>query len=156
MSSVDLHTQPYRRPLMWRGVEPQRMNWLWALICDLGGIEADELVRALHSQGVAVNARHARRWLVDSRADEFFPLSIVELERNVRALIALRESDASNLLPDVDTPFADIEEAAETGSDPEAVPNGDEALGADDTVAEAVVEETPMAGAEALREMADF
>lgn len=153
MSETSLHTQPYRRPMMWRGIEPQRMNWLWGLICELGQINATELVQALHASGVAINSKHARRWLVDSRDDAFFPISISELERNVRALLALRESQAADGAGEPAVEPDEAAAAAEAGSDCDVIGVDDESPENNAPEREEAVEEAPVAGTEALRDM---
>ena len=49
------------------------------------------MVEALHAAQIPVDLASARSWVVSDRDDNFFPISIAELERNVRALLALRE-----------------------------------------------------------------
>lgn len=89
----NLYASPYVRPRLQRGVDPQQMNWLWGLICELAQIEPARVVRALHAQEIAVDSRRVQRWLVQPQDGEYFPMSIAELERNVRALLALRQQE---------------------------------------------------------------
>lgn len=153
MSEENLHTQPYCRPMIWRGIEPQRMNWLWTMICELGQVDSMELVQALHVEGVAINSKHARRWLADSSSDQFFPISISELERNVRALLALRESQALDGRPEPVVDSDDPAVAAEAGPGFKAMAVDGESPDGDLAEREEAVDETPVAGADALRDM---
>lgn len=75
---------------MARGVDPKRMNWLWRLICELGSIDASEVVESLHAAGVAVDLRRVKSWTVSDREASFFPMTLAEMERNVRTVLALR------------------------------------------------------------------
>ncbi|WP_017463054.1 hypothetical protein [Dyella ginsengisoli] len=92
MYDHELARLPYRRPPMNRGIDPQRLNWLWRLICELGEVQPDEVVEALHAAVVPVDAHRARSWTVGDRDPGFFPITLAELERNMRALIALRQA----------------------------------------------------------------
>jgi hypothetical protein len=117
MNAPDLSQLPYRRPPMTRGIDPQRMNWLWRLVCDVGAIEATEVVEALHATGVPVDARRVKSWVVSDREDSFFPITIAELERNLRAMAVFRQANANRPAPAPaepagDAPAADADEAA--------------------------------------------
>ena len=90
MNEPDLSQLPYRRPPMTRGVDPQRMNWLWRLICELGAIDAPEVMEALHAAQVPVDLRRVKSWTVSDREASFFPITLAELERNLRSVLALR------------------------------------------------------------------
>lgn len=90
MNAPNLSRQPYRRPPLVRATDPQRMNWLWRLVCEVAEIRPAEVVDALHSLQVPVDQQRARSWTVSDRDDSFFPMSIAELERNLRALVQLR------------------------------------------------------------------
>lgn len=90
MNEPDLSQLPYRRPVMTRGVDPQRMNWLWRLICELGAIDAREVMEALHAAQVPVDLRRVKSWTVSDREASFFPITLAELERNLRSVLALR------------------------------------------------------------------
>lgn len=92
MYDHELARLPYRRPPMNRGIDPQRLNWLWRLICELGDVQPDEVVEALHAAVVPVDAQRARSWTTGDRDPGFFPITLAELERNLRALIALRQA----------------------------------------------------------------
>ncbi len=91
MDVPNLSRQPYRRPPLLRATDPQRMNWLWRLVCELAELRPADVVEALHAAQIPVDLARARSWVVSDRDDGFFPISIAELERNVRALLALRE-----------------------------------------------------------------
>jgi hypothetical protein len=91
MDVPNLSRQPYRRPPLLRATDPQRMNWLWRLVCELAELRPADVVEALHAAQIPVDLARARSWVVSDRDDNFFPISIAELERNVRALLALRE-----------------------------------------------------------------
>lgn len=93
MTEPDLHKQPYQRPPLLRGTDPQRMNWLWRLICEASGLETATVVEALHAAGVGVNAQRVNSWSVSDQDAGFFPMSIAEVERNLRALVALRKAE---------------------------------------------------------------
>lgn len=91
MDVPNLSRLPYRRPPLVRATDPQRMNWLWRLVCDLAELRPADVVEALHAAQIPVDLARARSWVVSDREDNFFPISIAELERNLRALLALRE-----------------------------------------------------------------
>jgi len=90
MNAPDLNRQPYRRPPMARATDPQRMNWLWRLFCEVADIRPAEVVEALHTMQIPVDQQRVRSWIVSDRDDSFFPVSIAEVERNLRALLVLR------------------------------------------------------------------
>lgn len=96
MHTPDLSREPYRRPPMSRATDPQRMNWLWRLICEVAELRAADVVEALHAAQVPVDQSRARSWIVSDRDDGFFPISIVEMERNLRSLLELRETLREN------------------------------------------------------------
>jgi uncharacterized protein YehS (DUF1456 family) len=103
MTANDLHDRPYQRPPLLRGVDPQRMNWLWRLIREVADLDTAQLVEALHASGIAVNGQRVDSWLASDRTDAFFPISIAELERNLRAVLALRiqrEAAGAAAMPD--------------------------------------------------------
>ncbi len=117
MPDPDLSLLPYRRPPPARGVDPQRINWLWRLICELASVESVEVVAALHAQSVPVNLRRVQSWTVSDREASFFPITLAEMERNVRALIALRQSAATAQAHDViDQPATDADDATADGA----------------------------------------
>ena len=90
MNAPNLSRQAYRRPPLVRATDPQRMNWLWRLVCEVAEIRPAEVVEALHALQVPVDQQRARSWTVSDRDDSFFPMSIAEVERNLRALVELR------------------------------------------------------------------
>ena len=97
MDAHSLSRQPYRRPPLVRGTDPQRMNWLWRLVCQTADLVPADVVDALHAAGIPVDLARAHSWIVSDREDSFFPISIAEMERNLRALLALREAERENL-----------------------------------------------------------
>lgn len=103
MSDPDLSRFPYRAPPMTRGVDPLRMNWLWRLVCELAAVEADEVVDALHAAMVPVDVQRVRRWVVSDREPTFFPITLAELERNVRALIELRRARGTPVSAEIES-----------------------------------------------------
>jgi hypothetical protein len=95
MNEPDLSRLPYRRPPMTRGIDPQRMNWLWRLICELGSVPSAEVMEALHAAQVPVDLRRVDSWTVSDREASFFPITLAELERNLRCVLALRHARAA-------------------------------------------------------------
>jgi hypothetical protein len=91
MDVPNLSRLPYRRPPLVRATDPQRMNWLWRLVCELAELRPTDVVEALHAVQIPVDLARARSWVASDRDDNFFPILIAELERNLRALLALRE-----------------------------------------------------------------
>ncbi|MBM7132402.1 hypothetical protein [Dyella mobilis] len=67
-----------------------KMNWLWRLTCDVGHVGVDEVVSALAKADVRVERKRAQGWLKSEGEDGYFPLTIAELEQNLRALQASR------------------------------------------------------------------
>ncbi|PWK82726.1 hypothetical protein [Fulvimonas soli] len=86
--------QTYRRPPMTRACDPQRMNWLWRLVCEVAELQPGRLVEALHAAQVPVDLQRVRSWSVPDTDDAFFPMTLAEVERNLRALVALRRRNA--------------------------------------------------------------
>ncbi len=80
----------YRQPPLIRGVHPQKMNWLWRLVCEAGYITVDDVVTALRAGGVDVERSRAMGWLRAEGDDGYFPLSIAELEQNLRSILSAR------------------------------------------------------------------
>jgi len=80
----------YKQPPLNRGVYPQKMNWLWRLICEAGYITVDDVVAALHANAIDVERARAMGWLRSEGDDGYFPLSIAELERNLRLILSYR------------------------------------------------------------------
>ncbi|WP_049623709.1 hypothetical protein [Frateuria defendens] len=81
----------YRRPPN-RACDPQRMNWLWRLIGELAELSPGEVDEALRAVDVAADARRIRGWSASEAEDDFFPITLAEMERNLRALVALRRA----------------------------------------------------------------
>lgn len=96
MHAVDLSRQPYRRPALSRATDPQRMNWLWRLLCEVADVSPADVVEALHASQVPIDQTRARSWVVSDRDDSFFPISIAEVERNLRAVLQLRKTVREN------------------------------------------------------------
>jgi hypothetical protein len=88
MSSPD--STPYRPPPMLRGVDPKRMNWLWRLIGEAGNLDDETVHRALIAAGVSVSLSRVRGWSHRAEEADYVPLSMAELERNLRAIISTR------------------------------------------------------------------
>lgn len=80
----------YKKPPLNRGVHPQKMNWLWRLVCETGYITVDDVVTALRTGGVEVELARAMGWLRAEGDDGYFPLSIAELEQNLRLIRSAR------------------------------------------------------------------
>ena len=80
----------YRPPPLNRGVHPMKMNWLWRLTCEVGYVSVDDVIAALSEAGVQVGRERALGWLKSEGETGYFPLTIAELERNLRALQATR------------------------------------------------------------------
>lgn len=94
MSDYEAPAREYTRPPMTRGVDPQRMNWLWQLILQSTDLDPDEVRAALVSCGVAATAKRMHSWQVSDQSDDYFPMSIAELERNLRSVLAVKKQRA--------------------------------------------------------------
>ena len=81
----------YKKPPLNRGVHPEKMNWLWRLICESGYITVDDVVSALRAANIQLDPTRARGWLLSQGDDGYFPLSIAELERNLRLILSARD-----------------------------------------------------------------
>ena len=81
---------------MSRATDPQRMNWLWRLVCEVADVSPAEVVAALHVTHVPVDLRRARSWIAGDDEDGFLSVSIAEVERNLRALLQLREDNVES------------------------------------------------------------
>ncbi|MGE7139321.1 hypothetical protein ACQKIE_16970 [Luteibacter sp. NPDC031894] len=88
MTDFDAPTRPYTRPPMTRGVDPQRMNWLWQLILQATDLDPTDVRDALNASGVAVTEKRMSSWQVTDSDENYFPLTIAELERNLRSVVA--------------------------------------------------------------------
>ncbi|MEX1829763.1 hypothetical protein [Luteibacter sp. CQ10] len=86
----------YTRPPMTRGVDPQRMNWLWQLILQATDLSPAEVRAALNASGVPVTDQRVASWSVGDREENYFPLTLAELERNLRAVIAAKQSSTED------------------------------------------------------------
>ena len=71
MSDFEAPPREYTRPPMTRGVDPQRMNWLWQLILQATDLDAEE-VRAV----VAMKKQRAEA--IDAAADAAAAVIAVE------------------------------------------------------------------------------
>lgn len=80
----------YRQPPLNRGINPLKMNWLWRLICQLGYVTVDDVVSALRAAGTDVGHERVLGWLKAEGDSGYFPLTIAELEQNVRMILAAR------------------------------------------------------------------
>ncbi|HTV84389.1 MAG TPA: hypothetical protein VME63_03235 [Dyella sp.] len=80
----------YKQPPLNRGVNPVKMNWLWRLTCQVGYVGIDDVLSALRGAGVEVGRERAMGWLKSEGEDGYFPLTIAELEQNLRALQVAR------------------------------------------------------------------
>jgi hypothetical protein len=94
MSDFEAPAREYTRPPMTRGVDPQRMNWLWQLILQSTDLDPNEVREALVASGVPATSKRLHSWQVSDQADDYFPLSIAELERNLRAVVAMKKQRA--------------------------------------------------------------
>lgn len=81
----------YKKPPLNRGVHPEKMNWLWRLICESGYITVHDVVSALRARNIPVDTARAQGWLLSQGDDGYFPLSIAELEQNLRLILATRD-----------------------------------------------------------------
>ncbi|MET0331424.1 MAG: hypothetical protein ABW154_08330 [Dyella sp.] len=118
MTDSDMNKRPYQRPVMLRAVDPQRMNWLWRLVVEVADLKTTQVVDALHAAGVGINAQRVESWSGSDQGADFFPLSIAELERNLRSVLALRhaEQEVSVALQDAaGTPHAAASEMPRDG-----------------------------------------
>jgi hypothetical protein len=112
MSEHDTPTREYTRPPLIRGVDPQRMNWMWQLILQATDLDPKEVRAALNAIGVPATDQRLASWNVSDRAENYFPMSIAEVERNLRAVIAYKQKAkaASAAQPPADEPPAAEEE----------------------------------------------
>lgn len=82
----------YKHPPLNRGVNPLKMNWLWRLICDVGYVSVDDVMSALAEADIHLSRERAAGWLKAEGEDGYFPLTIAELEQNLRVLQSVRSS----------------------------------------------------------------
>ncbi|HUW54870.1 MAG TPA: hypothetical protein VMV99_15775 [Rhodanobacter sp.] len=92
MTTNDSLQRLYRRPPMNRGVDPMRMNWLWRLVCEVADLKPADVIEALHAAHVPVDLQRVHSWIAMEKDDFFFPLTLAELERNLRALALFRRT----------------------------------------------------------------
>jgi uncharacterized protein YehS (DUF1456 family) len=109
---------------MARATDPQRMNWLWQLFCEVAEIRPPEVLAALHALQIPVDLQRVRSWTVSDRDDGFFPVSIAEVERNLRALVVSRrakreEGGVSANRSQVDAPIVAVDVSADKFAMPE-------------------------------------
>jgi hypothetical protein len=119
MTDSDMNKRPYQRPAILRAVDPQRMNWLWRLVAEVADLKTVQVVDALHAAGIGINAQRVESWSASDQGADFFPLSIAELERNLRAVLALRhaEQEVSVALQDAaGTPHAAASDTPNEGN----------------------------------------
>ena len=82
----------YKQPPLNRGVNPLKMNWLWRLICEVGYVSVDDVMSALARMDIHLSHERAAGWLKAETELGYFPLTIAELEQNLRALQSARSS----------------------------------------------------------------
>jgi hypothetical protein len=92
MSEIDPPLREYAKPPLTRGVDPQRMNWLWQLIVQATDLDPVDVRKALNAMGVGATDKRVASWQVGDRDADYFPLTIAELERNLRAMVAWRKA----------------------------------------------------------------
>lgn len=92
MSDFDAPQREYTKPPMTRGVDPQRMNWLWQLILQSTDLDPNDVRKALNATGVGATDKRMKGWQAGDRDDDYFPLTIAELERNLRAVVAWKKA----------------------------------------------------------------
>jgi hypothetical protein len=80
----------YQRPPMLRGLDPMRVNWLWQLFCEVGDIRPAEVHAALRAVGIPVTEDRVAAWFNPDTHDNYFPITIAEMERNLRTLLVVR------------------------------------------------------------------
>lgn len=86
----------YRVPPI-RALDPTRLNWLWRLFCDVGYISASDVLAALKKAGVEVSRERVTGWMNMEDEENYFPLTIAEIEQNLRALQHARGHDLDDL-----------------------------------------------------------
>jgi len=94
MTDQDIPAREYTRPPMTRGVDPQRMNWLWQLVLQATDLEPADVRQALNAIGVPATDQRIASWQASDRDDNYFPLTLAEMERNLRAVIAWKARSA--------------------------------------------------------------
>lgn len=94
MTDQDIPAREYTRPPMTRGVDPQRMNWLWQLVLQATDLDPADVRQALNAIGVPATDQRIASWQASDRDDNYFPLTLAEMERNLRAVIAWKARSA--------------------------------------------------------------
>ena len=94
MTDQDIPAREYTRPPMTRGVDPQRMNWLWQLVLQATDLDPADVRQALNAIGVPATDQRIASWQASDRDDNYFPLTLAEMERNLRAVIAWKTRSA--------------------------------------------------------------
>lgn len=94
MTDQDTPAREYTRPPMTRGVDPQRMNWLWQLVLQATDLDPADVRQALNATGVAATDQRLASWQASDRDENYFPLTLAELERNLRAVVAWKAKRA--------------------------------------------------------------
>jgi len=94
MPDFDSTNHVYTRPPMTRGVDPQRMNWLWQLILQATDLDPSDVRAALVAAGVGGAEKRIASWQAREGDDNYFPLTIAELERNLRSVVTWKEKRA--------------------------------------------------------------
>jgi hypothetical protein len=84
----------YTLPPMTRGVNPQRMNWLWQLMLQATDLKPAEVRAALNASGVPATDQRVASWSVGDQSEGYFPLTLAELERNLRAVVAFKKAQS--------------------------------------------------------------
>ncbi|TAM58245.1 MAG: hypothetical protein EPN49_13135 [Rhodanobacter sp.] len=92
MTTNDSLQRLYRRQPMNRGVDPMRMNWLWRLVCEVADLKPADVIEALHAAHVPVDLQRVHSWIAIEKDDFSLPLTLAELERNLRALALFRRT----------------------------------------------------------------
>lgn len=80
----------YRPPPINRGFDPQRVNWLWRLIVKVANLDPEFVHQALLAYGVAVDLPRVVSWFAEEGDEHMMPMTVAELERNLRALMAFQ------------------------------------------------------------------
>jgi hypothetical protein len=61
-------------------------------VVEVADLKTAQVVDALHAADIGVNAERVESWIANDQGGDFFPLSIAELERNLRSVLALRHA----------------------------------------------------------------
>ncbi|MBE1161119.1 hypothetical protein [Dyella acidiphila] len=82
----------YKQPPLQRGINPLKMNWLWRLIGEATHVSIDDIAAALANAGMEVSRQRMQGWYKAEHEEGYFPLTIAELEQNLRVLAAAHAS----------------------------------------------------------------